>query len=261
LTLHLYSYNENSEGCRELAAALGIKRIRHGDNSRYIPRNGKTIINWGTSDEHFPQHLKVSRVLNHPSVVSVVTNKLKFFRLTEGTNVNVPTWTDNKTTAAEWFINNPNIEVVCRTVLNGHSGQGIQIVTNPDDLYRLVPRDCSLFTRYTPKRFEYRVHFAFGDIIDLQRKIKDPERDVVDFHVRSHNNGFIFARNGVEDVVQEDVKTQALNTIAMCGLDFGAIDIIYNEKRGEAYVLEVNTAPGLTGETINSYANAFRDFV
>jgi D-alanine-D-alanine ligase-like ATP-grasp enzyme len=44
-------------------------------------------------------------------------------------------------------------------------------------------------------------------------------------------------------------------------LDFGAIDIIYNESRDQAYVLEVNTAPGLTGQTIQSYADAFRHLV
>jgi D-alanine-D-alanine ligase-like ATP-grasp enzyme len=40
-------------------------------------------------------------------------------------------------------------------------------------------------------------------------------------------------------------------------LDFGAVDIIYNAKRNECYVLEVNTAPGLEGTTVEKYATKF----
>ncbi|MNY63636.1 hypothetical protein D3C86_2006230 [compost metagenome] len=47
----------------------------------------------------------------------------------------------------------------------------------------------------------------------------------------------------------------AVNAI---GLTFGAVDVIWNEYRHQAYVLEVNTAPGLTGTTLEKYAEAFR---
>ena len=79
------------------------------------------------------------------------------------------------------------------------------------------------------------------------------------FKVRNHANGFIYARNEIE--VPEDVLVQARRTIAACGLDFGAIDIIYNQKNREAYVLEVNTAPGLAGETVEVYCKAISEYV
>ena len=51
--------------------------------------------------------------------------------------------------------------------------------------------------------------------------------------------------------------TIAVNAVKALGLDFGAVDIIYNEKENQYYVLEVNTAPGLEGTTLIKYAERF----
>ena len=40
-------------------------------------------------------------------------------------------------------------------------------------------------------------------------------------------------------------------------LQFGAVDIIWNEKENKCYVLEINTAPGLVGTTLTKYTEAF----
>ena len=40
------------------------------------------------------------------------------------------------------------------------------------------------------------------------------------------------------------------------GLKFGAVDLIWNELENKSYVLEINTAPGLTGATLEKYAQA-----
>ena len=40
----------------------------------------------------------------------------------------------------------------------------------------------------------------------------------------------------------------------------GVDDIIYNRDQG-AFVLEVNTAPGLEGETVERYVEAFQEYV
>lgn len=254
MTLHIYSHNPNSEGAAELAAALGVRRIRR-DNSRYVGNPNKTVINWGASA--VPANVAASRILNNPNNVAVVTNKLKFFNLTNETDIRVPEFTNVYSEASDWA--RAGTKLVCRSVLNGHSGEGITISNNLHEFVD-IPR-CPLYTKYVKKAAEYRVHFANGVVIDVQRKIRDPDREPTTFDVRSHANGFIFVRNGVADTVPTDVTTQANLTIQRCGLDFGAIDIIYNNSQQRAYVLEVNTAPGLTGETVNSYANAFRQYL
>jgi D-alanine-D-alanine ligase-like ATP-grasp enzyme len=73
-------------------------------------------------------------------------------------------------------------------------------------------------------------------------------------YVRSYENGWIFAR---EDVVRNPAaEAAAIAAVASLGLDFGAVDVILRE--GKAYVLEVNTAPGIEGATLSAYLEAFR---
>jgi D-alanine-D-alanine ligase-like ATP-grasp enzyme len=45
--------------------------------------------------------------------------------------------------------------------------------------------------------------------------------------------------------------------VAAVGLDFGAVDIIWNQTQDRCYVLEINTAPGLCNTTCQKYAEAF----
>ena len=54
-----------------------------------------------------------------------------------------------------------------------------------------------------------------------------------------------------------DVIHQATMAVGCLQLDFGAVDVIWNEAQKRAYVLEVNTAPGIEGTTLMRYASAF----
>lgn len=253
--LNIWSYNAASEGAKNLAEALGAKRIRR-ERSAYVPRKDKYIINWGDS-VNFPKYLLDSKVLNSPFVVGAVSNKIKFFELMEG-DCRLPPWTTDINVARGWLRENKT--VVARTVLTGHSGRGIIIVSPDKDDAVELPR-APLYTQYVPKRDEYRVHFANGKIIDVQQKKKrhGVDADKVNYQIRNYANGFVYARENV--VLPDDVAAQAEAVIKGCGLDFGAIDLIYNSRQQQAYVLEVNTAPGLEGQTVEAYAAAFKELV
>lgn len=248
--LAIWAQNEASEGAKALAKALDVKRIKH-ENSKYKAGPGKVVINWG--DSQLPKNLQASEVLNSPHVLGAMINKLKFFELMADTDVRIPEFTTDRYEALNWI--EAGGIVVERHKLSGHSAEGLRIVEKLLDI-----KDAPLYTRYVPKKDEFRVHFFKGEIIDTQQKKKrlDFEGEA-NFKVRNHANGFIYARNEIE--VPEDVLVQARRTIAACGLDFGAIDIIYNQKNREAYVLEVNTAPGLAGETVEVYAKAIQKYV
>jgi hypothetical protein len=62
------------------------------------------------------------------------------------------------------------------------------------------------------------------------------------------------------DVCSNKVKLEALRAVLALNLDFGAVDVIYNQHRDRAYVLEVNTAPGIAEYTTNVYAEHLRYF-
>lgn len=260
MKIYLYPYNQHSESAKNLAVALEGKIIKR-EGSKFKPGPDKKVVNWGASDCPYD-------ALNSPLCVKAVSNKLFWFKhlknLSE-THPNarvprVPNWTEARGQAFLW--NQEDKTVVCRTVLNGHSGEGI-VIRTPEDLVPLP--DAPLYVEYIPKDAEYRIHIFNGEVIDVQRKVRDPNREPSDWKVRSHDNGFIFTRNDTEgrshkDTVPKDVLDQSLAALACSGLVFAACDVIWNKKREKAYVLELNSAPGCEGETVNVYRDAIRKY-
>jgi len=74
----------------------------------------------------------------------------------------------------------------------------------------------------------------------------------------NRDNGFTY-RVPVDDIPR-GVITQAIASVSALRLDFGAVDVVYGHNTelrqgpAKAYVLEVNTAPGLCDETLQWYA-------
>ena len=140
--------------------------------------------------------------------------------------------------------------VVARTLTNSSEGRGITIF-NKGDIPPLAP----LYTEYIPKKKEFRVHVWNNEVIDVSEKRKKSgyaeERNT---QVRNTANGYVFCRNGV--VEPDGMRQLALDAVAALGRTYGAVDIIWNEKRNMCYVLEVNSRPGMEGTTVEIYANA-----
>ena len=95
-------------------------------------------------------------------------------------------------------------------------------------------------------------------IISEQQKVAKKGQEPLDWKIRSHKNGFIYQRQGID--VPMACRGAALACLAKTGLDFGAVDVIFT-KEGKAYVLEVNSAPGLSGTTIEDYKKFFQEII
>lgn len=237
-----------SDGANAIAERMGIKKIALR-NSKYVGKPEDIIINWGAST--LPETFdKVGTVINAPECVAVAVNKLKCFdRLADGM-VRVPRYTDDIHLARNWI--EVGYEVVVRHKLNGAGGEGIEIVNDIDALPQ-----APLYTLYVKKKSEWRVHVAFGEVIHIARKVRDPEHpeDKVNWKVRNKANGFIFQIHN--EAIPIGVTEQARLAVKALGLHFGAVDVVFNEQQGRAYVLEVNTAPGVEGTTLDKYVEAF----
>lgn len=249
--MFLYQYKAGSRSALALATALGAKRIKL-KGSKFKPNPRKTLINWGSSS--MPDEYLTCQVLNHPTHVALAANKLEAFKCMENVGVSVPEFTEDSEEVELDMSDAKEGKVawVARTKLSGHSGDGIVLLKGGDAVV-----EAPLYVRYIPKKEEYRIHVVRGEVIATQRKArrKDVPDDEVDWQVRNHGNGFIFARDGVEApamALEESVKA-----IEALGLDFGAVDVVWNDKQAKAYVLEVNTAPGLEGTTLDDYVGAF----
>lgn len=240
----IFTANRPSNSARLLREQVHARRLKTTTGP------GHLIINWGCSDySEYHSQFQGATIWNHPEHVRVAANKLLTFEQLNAFGVPVVCYTPNKAIALAWLTEH---DVVVRHKLRGHSGDGIEIIKKGESELPSAP----LYTQYRPKKYEYRVHVMFGKVIDVTRKIRDPDREPVSWQIRSHQNGFIFARANLKH--KEQVEPVAIEALQALGLEFGAVDIIIDEKSHEPLVLEVNTAAGLEGQTLQSYVDGFR---
>ncbi len=259
--LKLLPYKMGSESGKDLAELLEVLRVR--PDGEYIPRIGQTIINWGSSGTPLwsaKAQARNVKMLNKPAAVGVASNKLSTLQALSRAGVPVPIFTTSFSIAQDWV--RAGATVVERHELSGNSGDGIRIVSSVagEDYIETELEYAPLYTKFIPKSAEFRVHVFNGQVIDyIQKKKVAQERRTTTFnaHVSSVNLGWVFTRTGVMD--SPEVRATAIKAVAALGLDFGAVDIVYCE--GRPFVLEINTAPGLTGTTLIKYTNAFRRYM
>lgn len=140
--------------------------------------------------------------------------------------------------------------IFARTLINSTSGRGIVEFERDAEQYPAAP----LYTEYIPKKAEYRFHVFAGEVIDIQQKKKKAGIDERNTRIRNLHNGYVYCRDGVTP--PDGAADLAIRAVAACGYQYGAVDVIYNEKRNQSYVLEVNSRPGLMGTTLEKYAEA-----
>ena len=242
----IYPYKMSSQSSKRLAEA--IKEIGHNvlrvyPDRTYRPLPSDLILNWGCSS---PPNWDCTNMINSTQAAKISANKkASFIRFHEYA---VPTliFTGDKLIAEQWT--RVGHKVFCRTLLNSHSGRGIVTATRAEQLV-----DAPLYTQEFKKTHEFRLHVWGGEVFDVQEKRKrDKTGSKYDVDVWNHGNDFVFARQNI--TVPECVKKAAVDAVMSIGLDFGAVDIGYNNIDETCAVFEVNTAPGITNTTIAKYA-------
>jgi len=249
----IYPYKMGSKSARALSRVLRpqrCKRVR--PDGRYRPYRNHLIINWGHSGRPNWVHPSIgqfpNRWLNSIQAVSRASNKLSAYRILDRAGVSIPPYTTDAQTALQWLRGGDT--VLARTLLRANGGRGIEILENEGDIIH-----APLYTKYMKKKHEYRVHVFNGEVLDIQHKRKRRGTDGTNFKVRNHNGGWVFARGDIINP-HPDVITQSLAAVEALELDFGAVDIGWNEKHKLATVYEVNCAPGIEGTTLVKYTRA-----
>lgn len=246
--VRIYPYKLGSESARALATELDSLCVKPG--GRYRPRANDLIVNWGNSEVPSWDATTIP-FLNNPVAVGYAVNKLRTFELLRRFNVPTPEWTTSFSLAQEWIDQGETI--VERHNLTGSKGDGIRIV-NADSFDDV--EHAQLYTKLIGRAREYRVHVFDGQVIDLQQK-KRREGNDSDGTIKNLDNGWVFVRDDITPPPRSifDVSIRAVQAL---GLDFGGVDVLV--KDGQCYVLEINTAMGLEGATINSYTNAIKRY-
>ena len=243
----IYPYKMGSVSAKALQQSLrekGKEVVRVYPDRGFKPRVDDFVVNWGSSV--IPNWGgAIETAINHPVRVSASSDKLVSFIQMSRESVSVPPFTTDISEARRLVAE--GVTMFARTLTRASGGRGIVICTDPTQ----VPR-ANLYTKYIEKDAEYRVHIFKGECIDYAKKIQRNEDATDDQNmVGNHDNGWYFLRD-VERI--EDNIELAKKAIEALGLDFGAVDIIRKDK--VSYVLEVNSAPGLEGISLEAYAQA-----
>lgn len=209
----------------------------------YQGRHSDYVINWGYSKQTEFIHNKN----DYWKWIDFAVNKLKTFVILDDNKIPIVDYTAEKDTAQGWL--NQGHTVIARATLNGFGGQGIDIITPDMELPNAV-----LYTIYKKKKHEFRVHVIRGEVVDVTQK-KKRKNTPIDTKIRNFKNGWVYCRSDIH--ISDALKHLALNAVEALNLEHGAVDIIWNELLDKYFVLEINTAPGLVGTTLETYTNAF----
>lgn len=280
--LYVLPYKPGSKSTKTLATSLGVPVLRRSSDSKFLPTESKVVVNWGCTGG-LPENFAGTRFLNRPQQLRNATNKKIFFRLMKeyGLETIIPEFYTTKEDAYNAFMNSPaGTKMLARTVLNGHSGEGIVVLESAAALLDFN-EPCDLFVKYIKKESEYRVHFhdfrrwsvngTFKSFYIQRKGLKIsstvPGSAVANTLIRNLANGYVYVNEGaglelgsLPAAVQSVISNFGAYQKTIFGLDFGALDIIYNKHYNKAYILEVNTAPGLAGASVQKYTEMLSFF-
>jgi glutathione synthase/RimK-type ligase-like ATP-grasp enzyme len=209
-----------------------------------VPRRFKYILNWGN-----PKDVVINEgqlLLNKPENIRNAINKLTAFGILKEAGVRIPEFRTELAGVSSgiWF---------ARRSLTGSGGRGIEVIRKGGS----IPR-APLYVQYVPKTTEYRVHVVNGQVIFCQQKKRELESQQTKDQklIRNRDNGWVFCL--VHNDPPQEVKDVAVATVAALGLDYGAVDIVVGRDDSRAYVLECNTAPGISSPSlVQAYREAF----
>lgn len=235
----------SAKALKEALVAEGIRCFRKRTDALFVAKPTDLVLYYGGTESI--SNKGKNNTLN--SCRDLAMNKLKAFEAFEEFQLNTVPWTEDKTLAQQWLDGKGT--VMCRHKLSAHSGEGITIVEPNEEL-----PDAPLYTKYVKKTYECRIHVFKGKVIDTQVKRRQREQDNIDHKIRNIHTGWVYCReNFTADIRAKELAIAACEATA---LDFGAVDIIYNQVTNTFYLLEVNTAPGLTGTTLTNYVEEIK---
>lgn len=228
--------------CTETTIKSGsLKRIAKGLSSRL--KRGKIF-----------RTTKVSKIRKQFRYGQSI-NKLVQYQWFEKQNIPALEYTADPNKVIEWL--NDGFTAFGRKYLNASCGKGIVVIEPNDDKQITI---CPVYTKYKKKKREFRVHVFKDQVVSVVEKRKrkgfEGERDT---KIRNLANGYVFCQEVTNE--PEGLRTLALQAAKVSPSDFRGVDIGYNQKKDELFVIEVNSAPGIEGSNVEKYLDTMVNYV
>lgn len=256
------------------------------------------MIGWGCKtkdDVKVPNNVKV---LNHPDKIRLNRNKFKAMQVMANAGSAVAPFISLGESKAkiDKFIATHGYPLVARR--NYHQGgKHFWLVLTEADFAAAQNDGAQYIQKYIGIQDEYRIHVAFGNVLYCAKKVQtnDPQKSwkkqriekfeqktgvkysdlkadqkkviddmmdllakeqKIDRVVRSNKRGWKFV-GAAANTVPKEVKESSLTALGAIGLDFGAVDVAHGLDK-TAYILEVNSGPGLEGTALKKWTEAFK---
>lgn len=216
------------------SATLLAMQLQATKSTRKVPRyyrNKGLIINWGYT---------CGRGLN----CNIIGNKMREFKILHSAELTPKMWENCPYEESEYPILGRKIS---------HSkGNDIIFIPSPigDNAYS------DFYVKYIDKKAEFRAHIL-GDtvaIITKKKRIDDRSDKIIWSFDRGYRQCTYLQGKKYWDIV----ANIAIKAIKAVNYDFGAVDVVI-DKSNKAYVLEINSAPGLLVDNrIELYAQYFK---
>ena len=242
-------------------------KVRGGFPKRFkgvCKREGEPeyVINLGTTEEY--------------NIGSTFLNEREMVRTSSNKKAARKTFKEKGIRAPELYIRGADVTkfpVVGRTSYHS-KGNGFWMCEDKRAVSRAVSEGATHFMDFIANTREYRVH-TFIKQQSLENKERAPE-DYVSVKIsekvwqgdgvpdpkepqKNHQFGWVFlGPQNRRDEELDVVRTVAKQAISALGMDFGAVDVMYQIRNKLPYVLEVNSTPSLAddnADTCERYAN------
>ena len=239
---------------------------------KYTPKDYWVVVTRGTELESIPKDLPVlcydkktledlldkgiiqnNQVYNKLDARKKVSSKAEFYKLHTESGFIVPSVLDPKK------IKDLNFPIVAKPD-NEHSGLGIKVFKNEEDLKDADLTEFSSFSEKIDIKEEHRFFVWRGEMIQwTQRKPMDDETaDIAKKDPNKETNFSYILRD--EQPSDEILKVIQYFSEAHSDLDFYAIDLA-ETKDGKIYVFEMNSEPGaLFGVMTIVYQKIYEDW-
>lgn len=178
-------------------------------------------------------------------------DKLSQFKWFELHSVPALEYTTDPQVANQWLAEGHT--VFGRKLLNSSCGKGIEVYEGKDTSVLFESNKCPVYTKYKKKKREFRVHIFNETVVRVvEKKLRKDWNGPRESKIRNLANGFVFCSCDSEP---DGLRTLAIQASGVVSSSFKGVDIGYNEKLNELFVIEVNSAPGIEGSNVDSYVN------
>ena len=159
------------------------------------------------------------------------------------------TFTTVRAEAQEWA---KSVAVICRTLTHSSEGKGIVVAETPEAVVQ-----APVYTQYKKKKKEFRVHIFKDKVVHILEK-RRKQGTTGDTKIRNTTNGYVFCSENVQE--PSGLRELALQAASVTASDFKGVDVGWNEKKNELFVIEVNSAPGIEGTNVDRYVQTILNY-